>query len=172
MATRHPVVERALADVHTESAAASWLRGFRMSGFTLTVLFLVVAALVVLAPSLKVLVEQRAQIAELEQQKAEAESTVAELQEEVDRWSDPSFLKAQARDRLLYAFPGDITYLVIDDGIAVPEGDGLPISDEIQTGQVDWVRSVLGSVMSAGLSDPEPQAPGKTDEKDGASETR
>ncbi len=127
-----------------------------MSGFTLTVLGLVIAGLVVLAPSLKVLVEQRAQIAELEREKAEAESTVAQLQEEVDRWSDPSFLKAQARDRLLYAFPGDITYLVIDDATPVPEGDGLPISDEIQTGQVDWVRSLLGSVMSAGLSDPEP----------------
>ena len=157
MATRHPVGERPPADAPPESAAGSWLRGFRMSGFTLTVLFLVIAGLVVLAPSLKVLVEQRAQIAELEQEKAEAENTVAELQEEVDRWSDPSFLKAQARDRLLYAFPGDITYLVIDDAAPVPEGDGLPISDEIQTGQVDWVRSVVGSVMSAGLSDPEPQ---------------
>ncbi|MDQ4138167.1 MAG: septum formation initiator family protein [Actinomycetota bacterium] len=156
MATRHPVVERPVQEAHTESAAGSWLRGFRMSGFTLTVLGLVIAGLVVLAPSLKVLVEQRAQIAELEREKAEAESTVAQLQEEVDRWSDPSFLKAQARDRLLYAFPGDITYLVIDDATPVPEGDGLPISDEIQTGQVDWVRSLLGSVMSAGLSDPEP----------------
>jgi cell division protein FtsB len=157
MATRHPVVERSVADALTESAAGSWLRGFRMSGFTLTVLFLVIAGLVVLAPSLKVLVEQRAQIAELEQEKAQAEGTVAQLQEEVDRWSDPSFLKAQARDRLLYAFPGDVTYLVIDDAAPAPEGDGLPISDEIQTGQVDWFRSVLGSVMSAGLSDPEPQ---------------
>ncbi|MFC0682333.1 septum formation initiator family protein [Lysobacter korlensis] len=157
MATRHQVAERPEADAHTGSAAGSWLRGFRMSGFTLTVLFLVIAGLVVLAPSLKVLVEQRAQIAELEREKAEAERTVAQLQEEVDRWSDPSFLKAQARDRLLYAFPGDITYLVIDDALPTQEGDGLPISDEIQTGQVDWVRSVVGSVMSAGLSDPEPQ---------------
>ena len=157
MAPRHPVAERPAADAPDESAAGSWLRGFRMSGFTLTILFLMISGLIVLAPSLKVLVEQRGQIAELERQNAEAESTVAGLQEEVDRWSDPSFLKAQARDRLLYAFPGDITYLVIDDAVPVQDGDGLPISDEIQTGQVDWVRSVLGSVMSAGLSDPEPQ---------------
>jgi cell division protein FtsB len=129
-----------------------------MSGFTLTILFLVISGLVVLAPSLKVLVEQRSQIAELQSSNAEAQNTVEELQEEVDRWADPSFLKAQARDRLLYAFPGDITYLVIDDAAALPEGDGLPISDEIQTGQVDWVRSMLASVMSAGLSDPEPTA--------------
>lgn len=164
-----------MSDARTESPAGSWLRGFRMSGFTLTVLFLVIAGLVVLAPSLKVLVEQRAQIAELEQEKAEAENTVAELQEEVDRWSDPSFLKAQARDRLLYAFPGDITYLVIDDGAPAPEGDGLAISDEIQSGQVDWMRSVLGSVMSAGLADPEPQPAPEEDavtEDSGASEER
>jgi cell division protein FtsB len=159
MASRNGVAERPVATAGAESAAGSWLRGFRMSGFTLTMLFLVVAGLVVLAPSLKVLVEQRAQIAQLEQEQAEAEGTVAELQGEVDRWSDPSFLKAQARDRLLYAFPGDITYLVIDDRTPVAEVDGLPISDEIQTGQVDWVRSVVASVMNAGLSDPEPAAP-------------
>ncbi len=158
MATRHPVAERPAADPLDETAAGSWLRGFRMSGFTLTILFLVISGLVVLAPSLKVLVEQRSQIAELQSSNAEAQNTVEELQEEVDRWADPSFLKAQARDRLLYAFPGDITYLVIDDAAALPEGDGLPISDEIQTGQVDWVRSMLASVMSAGLSDPEPTA--------------
>lgn len=158
MATRHPVAERPAADPLDETAAGSWLRGFRMSGFTLTILFLVISGLVVLAPSLKVLVEQRSQIAELQRSNAEAQNTVEELQEEVDRWADPSFLKAQARDRLLYAFPGDITYLVIDDAAALPEGDGLPISDEIQTGQVDWVRSMLASVMSAGLSDPEPTA--------------
>ena len=163
MATRHPVADR--VDALGESPAGTWLRGFRMSGFTLTILFLVIAGLVVLAPSLKVLVEQRAQIAELEQRNAKAQDAVAELQEEVDRWEDPSFLKAQARDRLLYAFPGDITYLVIDDATPLPEGDGLPISDEIQTGQVDWVRSVLGSVMRAGLSDPEPQPADETAEK-------
>ena len=167
MAPRHPVAERPAADAPDESAAGSWLRGFRMSGFTLTILFLMISGLIVLAPSLKVLVEQRGQIAELERQNAEAESTVAGLQEEVDRWSDPSFLKAQARDRLLYAFPGDITYLVIDDAVPVQDGDGLPISDEIQTGQVDWVRSMLASVMSAGLSDPEPQATDDTTEDSG-----
>jgi cell division protein FtsB len=171
MVSRHPVAERPVATAGAESAAGSWLRGFRMSGFTFTVLFLVVAGLVVLAPSLRVLVEQRAQIAELQQQQAEAERTVAGLQEEVDRWRDPSFLKAQARDRLLYAFPGDITYLVLDDAPVVAEGDGLPISDEIQTGQVDWVRSVVASVMSAGLSDPQPQ-PTETETESEASKTQ
>lgn len=140
-----------------ESDAGTWLRGIRLSGFALTVLALVVAALVVLAPSLKILVEQRATIAELEREQAKAQQSVEDLQHEVDRWSDPAFLKAQARDRLLYAFPGDITYLVIDDSPHTPTApDGLPISDEIQSSRIDWVSAVLSSAMSAGLGDADP----------------
>jgi cell division protein FtsB len=140
-----------------EGGAGRWLRDLRLSGFTLTVLFLVVAALVVLAPSLRTIVEQQNRIAELQRENAAAQQDVDRLQSEVDRWSDPAFLRAQARDRLLYAFPGDITYLVIDD---LPSGvdatDGLPISTEIQSAEVDWTRAVLGSVFDAGLSDPTP----------------
>ena len=51
-----------------ESRPAAWLRSFRLSGFALSLLLLVVASLVVLAPSLKTLVEQRQQIAELQTQ--------------------------------------------------------------------------------------------------------
>jgi cell division protein FtsB len=137
-----------------ESPAGAWLRGLRNSGFTLTVLFLVIAALVVLAPSLKTLVEQRAEIADLRAQQAAAEAEVDDLQADVDRWSDPTFLRAQARDRLLYAYPGDVTYLVVNDDPTLAEtNDGLPISAEIQAAEVDWVQAVLSSGMTAALTD-------------------
>jgi hypothetical protein len=52
-------------------------------------------------------------------------------------------------------YPGDITFLVIGDD-ALPSEGGLPISDEIQTTQVDWVRALLSTVYEAGLTEATP----------------
>jgi cell division protein FtsB len=138
-----------------EPRSAAWLRNFRLSGFALSMLLLVVAALIVLAPSLKTFVEQRQQIAALEESVALAQEDVDDLNAEIDRWSDPAYIEAQARDRLFYVYPGDITFLVIGDD-ATPDEGGLPISDEIQTTQVDWVRALLSTVYEAGLTDATP----------------
>jgi len=139
-----------------ESRPAAWLRNFRLSGFALSMLGLIVAALLVLAAPLKTLVEQRQQIAQLEASLAEAQDAVDDLNEEVARWEDPAYIEAQARERLYYVLPGDVSYLVVgqaDDGGA---GGELPISDEIQTTETDWVGGLLSSVYTAGLTDATP----------------
>ncbi len=134
-------------------ATTPWFRSLQLSGFTVTVLLLIVGALVVLAPSLRVLVEQQNEIAELERQVAEQQAVVDGLQRDIDRWQDPAYIEAQARDRLLYVYPGDITYLVVDDGLTLEGDDGTPVSDEIQTTRVDWTRALLSSIVTAGLTD-------------------
>ncbi|TXK20032.1 septum formation initiator family protein [Homoserinibacter sp. GY 40078] len=139
------------------SRGALWLRNFRLSGFALTVLLLIVAALVVLAPRFKTLVEQRQQIAQLEQEVANAQDRLDELDAEVARWSDPAYVEAQARDRLYYVFPGDTSYLVIDDAEDAATDDDQPISDTIQSTQVDWMDALLASVYTAGLTDATPE---------------
>ncbi len=139
-----------------ESRPAAWLRNFRLSGFALSLLLLVVAALVVLAPSLKTLVEQRQQIAELQSQLDQAKSAVTELKGQVDRWKDPAYIESQARNRLYYVFPGDVSYLVMCEGATPTPHDGQPISDQIQTTKVDWMRSLLSSVYTAGLTEQTP----------------
>jgi hypothetical protein len=45
---------------------------------------------------------------------------------------------------------------VIDDGQTVTTADGLPISEDIQSTNVDWVGSLLSSVLTAGLTDAAP----------------
>jgi len=139
-----------------ESRAAAWLRDVRVSGFALAMLLLIVAAVVVLAPGLKTLVEQRQQIAQLQQERDDARQQVDELEGEIDRWSDPAYIEAQARERLYYVYPGDTSFLVVgaDDGPRT--SDGLPISDQIQATRVDWLSALLGSVMTAGLTDAAP----------------
>lgn len=134
-------------------AATPWFRNLQISGFTVTVLLLVVGALIVLAPSLRVLVEQQNEIAALERRVAEQQAVVDELQTDIDRWQDPAYIEAQARDRLLYVYPGDITYLIVDDGLTPEGGEGTPVSDEIQSTRIDWTRALLSSIVTAGLTD-------------------
>ena len=134
-------------------AATPWFRSLQISGFTVAVFVLIVAALVILAPSLRLLVEQQQEIAALEQRLIDQQAVVDELQTEIDRWQDPAYIEAQARDRLLYVYPGDISYLVIDDGLTPESSDGTPVSDEIQTTRIDWTRALLSSIVTAGLTD-------------------
>jgi hypothetical protein len=119
-------------------------------------LALVVAALLVLAAPLKTLIEQRQQIAQLEASLAEAQDAVDDLNAEVARWSDPAYIQAQARERLYYILPGDVSYLVVGNVDSGAGADQLPISDEIQTTQTDWIGGLLASTFTAGLTDATP----------------
>ena len=136
-----------------ESAPEHWLRNIRVSGFAFTMLALVIMTVIVLAPSLRILVEQQAQIAALTASVEQREASLEQLQDDVARWDDPAYVEALARDKLYYAYPGDLTYLVIDDGATPTATDGLPVSDEIQSMQVDWVHALVSSVYTAGLTD-------------------
>lgn len=135
-----------------ETAPEHWLRSIHLSGFTVLMLGLVVLAVMVLAPGLRVLFEQRAQIAELEASVDEKQHSVDQLTEQLARWDDPAYIVSQARERLLYVFPGEYSYLVVGEAGTARTPDGAPISSEIQATRVDWVAAMLGSVYTAGLT--------------------
>lgn len=119
------------------------------SGFTATILGFIVLAVVVLAPSLKVLAEQQQQIAALEAELATVDAEVAELEEQRERWNDRAYVEAQARSRLMFVYPGDITYLVIDD-VGIDEEDTLPtISTEVTAAETKWMESLFASYLVA-----------------------
>jgi cell division protein FtsB len=156
MIRRHGITRVPVRLPQPEGPAARWLRSIRLSGFTIATLCLVVLMVIILAPSLRTLVEQRTQIAALEADVAAQKQGVAHLNEEHARWDDPSYIEAQARERLNYVYPGEYSYLVMDDGATPTTKEGLPISTKIQTTQVDWVRSMLSSVLTAGLTNSKP----------------
>lgn len=151
-AQKRPRAQKQGVVLPDESAPESWLRNIRFSGFTVLMLGLLILAVIVLAPNLRIFIEQRQAIAALEAQVAETEQAVDELTEDVARWEDPAYIESQARERLFYVYPGDISYLVVGDTDETTTSDGLPISDEIQTTQVDWVHSLLASIYTAGLT--------------------
>jgi cell division protein FtsB len=134
------------------TAPERWLKNIRLSGFTITILGLLVIGVVVLAPSLKLLIQQRDQISALERSVADQKRHVSSLKGQVARWDDPAYIEAQARNRLLFVFPGEYSYLVIPQAGVTSAQDATPISKKIQTTQIDWVKSLTSSLLSAGLS--------------------
>jgi cell division protein FtsB len=151
-----PRTERVAVRLPGEAPVARWLRSIRLSGFAIIALGLIVGCVVVLAPSLRVYIEQRQQISQLEAQVADAKKSLGTLKSQKARWSDPNYVEAQARSRLNFVFPGEYSYLVINDQPATSTSNGQPISDTLQTTQVDWVKSLLSSVFTAGLTDQTP----------------
>ena len=139
------------------SGAGRWLRGIHFSAFSLVMMGILVLAVVILAPTLQAFVQQRQQI-------ADQQAAVDTLSEQVDaakaqraRWNDPSYLRAQARDRLYYVMPGETSYLVIDDRPPAAAETDTPVSSKLQKTRTDWVGSLFGSFMGAGLTDATPQ---------------
>ena len=128
------------------------------SGFTVTVLALIVLGVVVLSPSLRVLAEQQQQIAQLEAELAAVDQEVQALEEQLDRWSDRAFVEAQARSRLMFVYPGDITYLVIDDVEVEDVGIAQTISEDIEVVSSNWMKSLFASYLVAATTQaPEPE---------------
>ncbi|MDQ1609594.1 MAG: hypothetical protein QOE16_2326 [Microbacteriaceae bacterium] len=136
-----------------ESATGSWLRGIHFSGFSLLMMGLLILAVVILAPTLHVLIQQRQQISDLQAAVNAQSAQVAGLKADRARWNDPSYIRSQARDRLYYVMPGEVSYLVIDDRPPAAKAvDQTPISSKIQVTHTDWLGSLFGSVMTAGLT--------------------
>lgn len=132
-----------------QTQASAWMAGVRGSGFTLLIMGIMILAVIVLAPSVKTFVEQRAQIAELQRSVDEAKANAQSLDDAAARWSDPAYIRAQARDRLYYVMPGEISYLVLND-VTLAAGDDGAVSDELEQTRTDWVTSLLSSVVVSG----------------------
>jgi cell division protein FtsB len=75
---------------------------------------LVVIALL-LAPYLRPWVTQRSEIADGRRQVEDLQRQVEELTLERQRWKDPAYVRAQARERLHFVMPGETGYVVLDN---------------------------------------------------------
>ncbi|WP_144710573.1 septum formation initiator family protein [Curtobacterium pusillum] len=140
------------------TADQPWYRSLHFSGFSLLMLAIIVLFVVVLAPSLRTLIQQQEQIAEQQREVAAQKADVTQKKKDVARWDDPAYIEAQARDRLLYVYPGEESYLVMGAestaSSAKPTTDsGTPVSSTVQTPKVDWVQAMLSSVLTSGLTD-------------------
>lgn len=70
--------------------------------------------LVLLGPTMKTYFSQRADIAALQTQVAAQKADVAAMEHEKQLWSDDSYVRTQARERLGMVMPGEKSYVVLD----------------------------------------------------------
>lgn len=139
------------------SGTGRWLRQLHFSAFSLVMMGVLVLAVVILAPTIQAFFAQRQQIADQQHAVDQLATQVDTLKDQRARWNDPSYLRAQARDRLYYVLPGEVSYLVIDDRPPAAKQDTTPVSSKLQKTQTDWVGSLFGSFMGAGLTEATPQ---------------
>lgn len=92
------------------------------------ILLLVLAALTVsFASSLRAYVAQRDHLQELRAGNQQLKDENSRMAEEISRWDDPSYQKAQAREQLGYMFPGERGYKVLGtDGKPLEATSTLP----------------------------------------------
>lgn len=107
---------------------------------------------VLLAPTMRSYFSQRGEISALERQVAQGEERLGQLQAEQERWRDPAYIEQQARERLKFVRPGEVSYTVIGaDEIA---------GQQVATGQVSetrpWYDRVWASIGQADRTDVEP----------------
>src|SRR5690606_26285543 len=111
-ARRDETPKRIAVTEHEETAAERWLRTLQLSGFSVILLGLLILAVIVLAPGLRTLVVQQQEIAAMERTVAQGQATVDGLEVELGRWSDPAYIETKARDRLLFIYPGESSFLL------------------------------------------------------------
>ena len=123
-------------------------RELQRSGSVIVGLIIAAVAVVNLWQPVQIWFEQQARIADLDREVAVARATLAEAQADMMRWTDRAYVEAQARERLMFVYPGDISYLVVNDVDAKPAKSD-EILGTVQTTTIDWVDAFIQSYAFA-----------------------
>lgn len=116
------------------------------SGRLLALAVVLITMTVLLAPSVRTYLLQQGELNTLRDSIAQQEQQQTDLETQIERWEDPSFIKQQARDRLFLVMPGEKRYLVKgSEGLAPSDAPGS--SDAPQ--DLPWVDALWNSVERA-----------------------
>ena len=143
------------------------LRGITVNAQTITVASMVVLGIFVLAPQAQLWFQQRQNIADLQEQVRASKESLTQLKVQRNRWNDPAFVRAQARNRLFYVMPGEVSYVVMDLGtvntsdnsgtvgeLLAKKSNSTDISTKISATKNDWMGSLVQTVVRAGVESP------------------
>jgi cell division protein FtsB len=94
------------------------------SGRMLALAVVMIAITIMLAPTVKIFLEKRAEISALEGEIASKKAEQTELNKQISRWQDPNYVKQQARDRINMVMPGETGYWVFggEEAAGTPGG--------------------------------------------------
>jgi cell division protein FtsB len=139
----------------------------RLNSYTLVLLAVILIGIFTLAPTVQLWYEQRQKISDYQALVAQAKIELEDMEAERLRWEDEVYIRAQARDRLYFVMPGEVSFLVMDaDGIDVSDTSGTVgamlaekrqrsgFSTEVLASKGNWVDAFLESALRAGLEEP------------------
>jgi len=108
---------------------------------------------ITLAPPLQHYFAQRAQINSLRAQVNDSNNALEKAREELAKWNDPEYVATQARQRLLFVFPGERQYIVLDAPKSEEEANGpiAPISTLIPNG-LPWYGRLIASITTTNVN--------------------
>ncbi|UJP41161.1 FtsB family cell division protein [Cellulomonas palmilytica] len=128
-----------------------------------------VLAFVLVYPTLHTYLRQEADLRELRGQVADARERNEDLEAELERWDDPAFVAAQARERLSYVLPGEKAYRVVDPETVEDPTAEVVVRDAPVAGTPEeqpWYTSVWDSLVVAGETDDDGDPATAEDAKD------
>jgi hypothetical protein len=108
--------------------------------------------------SLSVFFDQQREIIGTKAAVAAQEAEIARLQDQLLRWQDPAYIRAQARDRLGWVMPGEVGYRVIDETGHVIGGTAPAPTPEESDKPTVWYDVLWQSLVTADQPAPEPEA--------------
>lgn len=143
------------------------VRMLRLNSVSVSLIIVIVLGSFLVAQDVQTFLNQRRVIAEMEQSIELARQSVEDMEAERDRWQDPVYIRSQARDRLYYVLPGEVSYLVMNaEGMDFSDTSGTlgeilaqrrsadVISQEVLAAKDNWVDSLLESFLRAALEKP------------------
>ena len=104
-----------------------------------------------LIPALRSTLSQQGQINALRERIAQQRQTVAALQQEEQKWTDPAYVEQQARERLKFVRVGERSFTVIDGEAAPDLTGGAPIAApaKTSTASIPWYGQLWQSMVIA-----------------------
>ncbi|GHG48892.1 hypothetical protein GCM10012320_16500 [Sinomonas cellulolyticus] len=120
------------------------------SGRIVALVVVLVAITIMLAPTVRVFLDQRAEISSLQADIAAKQAEQGSLKDSISRWQDPNYVKQQARDRINMVMPGETSYWVFGQGGGVTAGTGgsSPVTPD-SGGDKPWAQGFWDSLTRA-----------------------
>lgn len=163
-----PPTSRGPRNVRVSSSARRELLGkLNLDAQAITLAILAIVAIFSIAPELQTWYTQQVTIADLKKENEETRKSLTQMKEDLKRWDDPAYVRAQARNRLYYVMPGEISFLVMDaDKVNADDDSGTvgaalakarnsaSVTKKISTTKSNWTENLVETVVRAGLEQP------------------
>ncbi|HEY8701744.1 MAG TPA: septum formation initiator family protein [Arthrobacter sp.] len=119
------------------------------SGRMLALAVVMIAITIMLAPTVKIFFDKKAEIDALNADIAASQAKQDSLKQQISRWQDPNYVKQQARDRINMVMPGETGYWVFGSDLPAGTSSGQPGAAAQDPADLPWVDSLWESIRRA-----------------------